>query len=133
MEVRVARHQPDLVALEDYSLESMNMADVLGEATGVFKLLLHRYDIKLLLVPPKTLKLFTAASGSASKARMIAAVAKHYGVVTKYDDVADAVGLAKFAEVWLTGVSTRRCELEAVRSLRAGKPPKKRYKVAKHI
>lgn len=119
--------------MEDYSLDSMNKADVLGEATGVFKLLLYRYGVELLLVPPKSLKLFTAASGSASKKRMIAAVEQYYGVTTTRDDVADAVGLAKFAEVWLTGISERRCELEAVRSLRTGKPPKKKYKTSKQV
>ena len=75
------------------------------------------------------MKLFVTGSGSASKPKMLRYVAKCYDFVTTSDDRADAVGLARLAQVYLTGNSKRRCELEVVYRVKHPEPEvKKQYK-----
>ena len=121
----VMAQRPDTVALEGYSIMSENRSFDLGEVAGVIKLLTVDAEIPLIIAAPKQLKKFVTGSGTASKAQMIEHVAKHYGVVTADDNEADAVGLAKLAEVYLTGNSTRRCELEIVHRLQNPKTKRK--------
>lgn len=107
-----------LVALEGYSYGSTGKVFELGEIGGLLKVEMYRRGINYVVVPPTVLKLFVTGNGMASKEKMMASMEKEYGVVTEVDDVADAAGLARFAYVYLTGDTTRRCELEAVRTVR---------------
>lgn len=125
---RVVAAGPALIALEGYSLRSQNRPFDIGEASGVVRLLAYDAHVPLIVVPPKLLKQFVTRNGAASKRTVIRHVQQNYGVETEIDDIADAVGLAHFARVYLTGDSSRRCELEAVRRFKSPKAAKPRYK-----
>jgi Holliday junction resolvasome RuvABC endonuclease subunit len=114
----VMAHAPVLVALEGYSFMSENRPFDMGEVGSILKILTYDAGIPLLIVAPKQLKKFVTGHGSASKAQMIKAVAKYYGILTDDDNIADAVGLMRVCHVYLTGQSTRRCELELVKKLK---------------
>jgi len=125
-------YHPELVALEGYSYESTNRLADLSEIGGVLKLELYEAKIPFIVVPPKSLKKFVTGKGDASKDRMMISVLQRYAYRTDNDNIADAVGLAKFAEVYLTGFSEYRSELEVMRNFKAVKPKKKkRYKKSK--
>jgi hypothetical protein len=74
------------------------------------------------------LKLFVTGDGDASKDKVIKYVVQKYRYLTANDNIADSIGLAKFAEVYLTHNSQRRCELETVARFRAKEeaPPTKK-------
>ena len=116
---------PDLIAMEGYSFGSINRPFDLGEIGGILKLSFRRLGIPLIIVAPSLLKQFVTGDGSASKARMMGYVNTRYSYDTDNDNIADAVGLAKFAEVYLTGKSSYRSELDAVLSLREALVTKK--------
>jgi Holliday junction resolvasome RuvABC endonuclease subunit len=109
---------PELIAMEGYSFGSINRPFDLGEIGGILKLSFRRLGIPVIIVAPSLLKKFVAGDGSASKARVIGYVNTKYSYDTNNDNVADAVGLAKFAEVYLTGKSSYRSELDAVLALK---------------
>lgn len=126
---RIIAPGPALVVVEGYSIMSENRPFDMGEVGSILKILTYDAGIPLLAPAPRQLKKFVTGSGTASKKQMIKCVAKYYGVKTDIDDIADAVGLAKIGEVYLTGNSNRRCELEIVYGLKNPKKPKKvRYK-----
>jgi len=110
----VRNFSPDLVVLEGFSIGSINRPYDLGEISGVLKVGLFESELEFITVPPKSMKFFVTGDGSASKEKVMWHVCKKYGVTTDNDNIADAVGLAKFGEVYLTGVSTYRSELEAI-------------------
>lgn len=118
---------PELIAMEDYSYGSINRPFDLGELGGVLKLTFLERKVPYILVPPKMLKAFVAADGSANKDKVMRLVRERYGVWTENDNIADAVALARFAEVFLTGQSNYRSELDAVLRLKESMNyPKKR-------
>lgn len=129
----VTAHTPDLVAIEGYSHGSTGRKFDLGEIGGVLKVELYDLNIPTIVVPPKVLKKFVTGSGDASKQKMIRYVVQVYRYLTANDNIADAIGLAKFAEVYLTGKSTRRCELDVVKRFKESevKLPKKKPKFKK--
>ena len=106
---------PELVALEGYAYDAENRLADLGEIGGILRVELHDLKIPYIVVPPTTLKQFVTGSGAASKDKMVNYVYKRYKYVTDNDNIADAVGLAKFAEVYATGNSRYRSELEVVK------------------
>lgn len=121
--------KPDIVVVEGFSIMSENRPFDMGRVRAVLDLLTFDAGVLLVDPTPKQLKKFVTGNGEASKKTMIKSVAEHYGYVTKDDNEADAVGLAKLGEVYLTGHSTRRCELEVVRRLKKPKTkPRVRYK-----
>lgn len=104
------------VAIEGYSYHSVGRLCQLGEIGGVLRRDLWGAGIQYVELSPAELKKFVSGKGSASKETMIHSVLRHYGVDTHDDDdLADAVGLAVFARVLLSGDSQRRCELEVVK------------------
>jgi len=104
------------VAIEGYSYHSIGRLCQLGEVGGVLRRDLWGAGIQYAELSPAELKKFVSGKGSASKETMIHSVLQHYGVDTEDDDdLADAVGLAVFARVLLSGNSSRRCELEVVK------------------
>lgn len=110
--------RPDLVALEGYAYDAENRLADLGEIGGILRVELYDLKIAHIVVPPTTLKQFVTGTGNASKDKMINFVHKHYGYLTNNDNIADAVGLAKFAEVFATGNSRYRSELEVMKKFR---------------
>jgi Holliday junction resolvasome RuvABC endonuclease subunit len=122
----VELYSPQLIALEGYSFNSTNRSFDLGEIGGVLKQAFYERRIPLIAVPPKLLKKFVSNDGNASKEKMIREVAARYEFSTKDDNIADAVGLAKFCEVFLTGRSKYRCELDSIQILREMAQPKER-------
>jgi len=124
---------PELIAMEDYSYGSVNRPFDLGEVGGVLKLLFHDRKVPYILVPPKMLKAFVAADGDADKDKMIRMVRERYGVRTENDNIADAVGLARFAEVFLTECSPYRCELDAILRLKECMASPKKRKQFKRV
>jgi Holliday junction resolvasome RuvABC endonuclease subunit len=120
-------HDIAMAAFEGYSYNSVGKWFDLGEVGGVLKVELMLAGIHSLIVPPASLKKFVTNNGQANKKRMVREVNQHYHVGPKEitnDNIADAFGLAHFAYVAATGQSTRRCELEAVKSLRKGNDKK---------
>lgn len=123
---------PELVVLEGYSFMSENRPFDMGEVASILKILTYDAGIPLLIVAPKQLKKFVTGHGSASKAQMMKAVGEHYGILTDDDNIADAVGLVQVGRVYLTGQSTRRCELEVAKKLKHPAIKKKvRFKKAR--
>lgn len=116
---RIYAVKPILVAIEGYSHNSIARQHAMGEGTGVIKLALKHAHTPFIIVAPKQLKRFVAGSGSASKKRMIRAVNKKYGLKIEDDNLADAIGLAKVAELYAGGAESRiRAELEVIAKLR---------------
>lgn len=118
--------------MEGYAYDADNRLADLSEIGGVLKVELHDAGIPFIVVPPKSLKKFVTGKGDASKDRVMQFVFQRYDYRTDNDNIADAVGLAKFAEVYLTNDSEYRSELEVVKNFKAVKPKKKkRYKKSK--
>lgn len=125
---RIYKAMPMLVAIEGYSDGSIGRWFDIGEGGGVVKLMLYELGVPVIIVAPKSLKRFVTGNGSAEKDQVIREVEKRYGVKTKDDNIADAVGLAQVAWVWLTQQSERRVELEVVQQIRLPhKSPKVRF------
>lgn len=80
----------------------------IGELGGMIKSMFYDDSIPLLIVPPASLKMFVTGNGVAQKPEMIAAVEKEWGVETKSDNVADAVGLYYFMQAYLGARARRR-------------------------
>jgi len=112
---------PDLVALEGYAYDAENRLADLGEIGGVLRVELFDLGIPHIIVPPTTLKQFVTGTGAASKEKMMKFVQERYNYTTDNDNIADAVGLAKFAEVYCTGESQYRSELEVVKKFQKAK------------
>lgn len=129
----LAGFDPELIAMEDYSYGSVNRPFDLGELGGVLKLMFLERKVPYILVPPKMLKAFVTNDGNADKDKMIRFVSQKYHLSTENDNIADAVGLAKFAEVYLTGQSNYRSELEAVLRLRESVALSKKRKSFKKV
>lgn len=129
---RVYKVMPALVAIEGYSCGSVGKWFDIGEGGGVVKLMLYELGIPVIIIPPKSLKRFVTGNGCAKKEQVIREVEKKYGVKTEDDNIADAVGLAQVAWVWLTQQSKYRTELEVAQQIRLPrKSPKVRFSSVK--
>lgn len=112
----VEEHRPALAAIEGYSYNSVGKWFDLGEIGGAIKVDLMLCGVETIIVQPASLKKFVTNNGQANKERMIREVNAHYlDDPVEDDNLADAVGLAHFAYVAMTGNSARRCELESVK------------------
>lgn len=91
--------QPELVVYEGYS-----MGRFLGKAWdrielgGVLKFMIWSRNIRLLVVPPTSLKLFLTGSGKAEKDDMKREASRIYGRLIKNADEADAYGLLQMGK-----------------------------------
>jgi Holliday junction resolvasome RuvABC endonuclease subunit len=96
-----------VLALEGYSMGSAgrgnNNVFKMGELGGIIRLVAWQSGIDILLVPPKTLKLYIAGNGNADKDKVISAVREEYGIdFTGRDDEADAFALMQFGFSYLS-------------------------------
>lgn len=119
----------DLVAgaIEGPSIGSTHRGFDLGEISGVLKADFFSRGIPLQVVPPATLKKFITGSGAASKTQVLYSVNASYGLSLTDDNIADAIGLAKFSlfhhQFPSIQLPALRHELESVRDFLV---PKKR-------
>lgn len=106
-------------AIEGQSYGSEGQIDQLGQVAGVVKLmLLRRYSIVPVVVPPATLKKFVTGNGQADKSAMMRATKVYWDLEVDQDDLCDAHGLAQIASEFYSPQSTHRHQVEAVASLR---------------
>jgi len=114
----------DFLAVEGYSMGSRNSRCFhIGELGGVLKLVALRRGMRILTVPPTSLKIFATGSGRAEKEDVIQGIAANWGQSIASHDEADAFVLMKIGEafgnrrVYRTYPEVRRraldgCELE---------------------
>lgn len=104
----IAEVGPTMIAYEDYAMNSRQQQGRfdIPELGGALKFMLWSRGIDLLLVPPRTMKLYIAGSGKAEKDEV--AEALHNRLVdpplqrfASYDQY-DAVGLMVVGEDWAT-------------------------------
>lgn len=129
------KERPTAVAMEGYSYDSVGRWFDLGEAGGIIKVALYENGITPFLVPPNLLKLFITGHGDATKDDVLRAVRERYRILISDDNIADAIALAKFANVFLNKRNTKyRSELEAVKKLALSmseKEPKHLLKISR--
>lgn len=112
-------------ALEGASYGSTHREFDLGEVSGIVRAhlytLLHKEPF---VVPPTVLKLYATGNGLATKEDVLHVVKTVYGHdFGEENDVADAFVLARISRAMFhPKILSRRCELEAIRSLKS--PPK---------
>lgn len=96
----------DLIAYEGYSMGSPKKRGGvgrffdIGELGGVLKMAAAELGIPMLLVPPKTLKMFATGNGNADKDMVIATVKDYWGHDIPNDDEADAFALMKLGQAY---------------------------------
>lgn len=77
-----------------YNVKTRHVFKLLVEITTVIKCGLYEKGIPWVDIPPAVLKKYVTGKGNAGKDAMLRGVADNWGVITKFDDIADAVGLA---------------------------------------
>lgn len=103
-EVLVPAGKIDLLCLEGYSFGSQGRAVFnIGELGGVVRCLLHKQEIPWVEVAPQTLKKFVTGKGNTKKEDMKLHTFKRWGIEFETSDECDAFGLAKMAEVIVSG------------------------------
>lgn len=117
------------VAIEGYSVGSVNRPFDLGEVSGVLRQTVYTATgLECVVVPPSTLKKYATGLSHASKEQMIDALRRHYA--TDDDNIADAVWLARYA--WGLGAGWGTMMTRTAReALAASQPkkPKRKYRV----
>lgn len=90
---------PDVVSIEGIAMSPFNQQGKYDNAElhGVLKLYFWERNIKIILVPPTTLKKFIADSGKADKQEVQKGIADKYGYRITQDDEADAFALYQYA------------------------------------
>lgn len=95
------QYPTDTVIYENYSFGSKGRSTFdIGELGGVLKTLCYESGVRVLLVPPATLKLFTAGTGTADKDAMAVAVEERWNRTFDNSDEADAFALLMLGEVF---------------------------------
>ncbi|NJO82032.1 MAG: crossover junction endodeoxyribonuclease RuvC [Blastochloris sp.] len=106
--------QPRVVVIEQYAFSKAGSS--LGELGGLYR---HRIatlfpEVEIVEVAPNTLKKFITGTGAASKAQMVASVARLTEIPLRSDDEADAFGLAEIARA-LMGLPSPHLKLTEAR------------------
>ena len=98
----VDAENPTLAVIEGYALafnkRRSNTIFDLAELGGAIKLGLYRRRIRIMIVPPTSLKLFVTGSGRADKDMMARALLTDYGCRFSTSDQYDAAGLLIMGE-----------------------------------
>lgn len=97
----IERFNPTVIVMENYAFSMKFKSDYLGELGGMIKLMAHDLDLKMIIVPPTTLKKFITGKGNSKKEVMLLYVYKNYGFETRNNNIADAFSLHKFYEEYL--------------------------------
>lgn len=119
------RPKPQVAVMENYAYDAVNRLADLAEWGGQIKVLLYEQGIPLVIASPQQLKGFATGNRTASKKKVMEWVEKKWGLsVAGNDNLSDAAVLAKIGEIYLTGSSTYRSELEVVKELKNPKEKK---------
>lgn len=95
------RADADFLALENYSMGSKGSRVFhIGELGGVLKLVAVRKGMRILTVPPTSLKIFATGNGRAEKEDVIQGIAANWGVRIDKHDEADAFVLMKIGQAY---------------------------------
>lgn len=118
-QILAARTKPQIAVIENYAYDALNRLADMAEWGGQIKVELFERGIEFVVATPQHLKRFATGNGSASKERVMEWVERKWGLcVDGNDNLADAAVLAKMGEVYLTGISGYRSELEVIKALR---------------
>ena len=94
-------YTPDMAVIEGYVRGSFSV--ITNVEIGVLlRMELHRRNIPWYVCPPTVLKKFVTGKGRAEKKEMAVAVKDRWQFVSPSDDVVDAYGLARVAELVAT-------------------------------
>lgn len=101
------------VAYEDYAMGKGGKGNPgrvfsIGEAGGIMKMALHKAGVSILLVSPGSLKKFITGKGNTPKDEIPYYIAEHWGYNVQQNDEADAFGLLKMAEAFVSPRGTRK-------------------------
>lgn len=94
----ILNNGPDLTVIEGYAFGMKFKAHDLGEVGGVVRLLLYDLHKDFHVVPPATLKKWTAGTGKAMKEFMLLRIYKRWGMEFESIDEAEAFALAKWGQ-----------------------------------
>lgn len=95
-------HAATLIVIEGYSFASKGRAVLsLAEFGGVLRMALLSLGVRIVEVPPTSLKKFVCGKGNAGKTEIIAALARQYQVSYETNDEYDALGLWAMGRVIL--------------------------------
>jgi Holliday junction resolvasome RuvABC endonuclease subunit len=119
----------DGMAIEGYAMGANGRVFSLGELGGVLRLSAFQHGLKLIEVPPKTLKKHLTGNGNASKKQMIEFINEKYNISIDNDNDADAAALAlacyDYFEVPLHVVKTYRTYIQHMSVQIIGEHPNK--------
>lgn len=106
----VSRGYPfTMVAYEGYSMGSLQTRSYsMGELGGVLQVHILENQLRLLIVPPATLKKFVTTSGSADKKLMVDKIAEIWHYSIQQHDEADAFGLLQFGIAFVDARARRQ-------------------------
>lgn len=90
----IAKHQPNVIGIEDYSYQSVEGAALTGELHGVLLHYLWRTEQIVDRVPIGTWRKLALGNGQLAKDQVRAEVLKRYGFEHKSADVVEAYGVA---------------------------------------
>lgn len=93
----LGEYPPDVVCLEGYAFAARGRAHSSGELGGVYRLALHKAQIKTWIISPTNLKRFVTEDGHAKKSLIIKSLYKKWDVDIDDEDEADAAALAIYA------------------------------------
>lgn len=94
-------YAPDMAVIEGYVRGSFSV--ITNVEIGILlRMKLHERNIPWYVCPPTTLKKWVAGKGTAKKPEMAIAVKDRWQFVSPSDDVVDAYGLARVAELVAT-------------------------------
>ena len=105
-----------LAVVEGYAMGSRTRPQQAGELSGHYRWLLWGLGIRVLIVPPKTVKKWATGNGNASKAQMIEHALERWAYKTDNDNMADAYIMYRLGESWAAGdrPNTLRGKIESI-------------------
>ncbi len=122
-EFLIGTYNPQIIVTEGYAFARNKMA-ALGELGGMVRWAIHESAIPVIEVSPSSLKKFVTGGGKAEKSAMMMHVLKQWGVETKTDNEADAVGLAMIGATYLGNRKAKnQAQLEVCGILKKGFRP----------
>jgi Holliday junction resolvasome RuvABC endonuclease subunit len=97
----LVKYRPRFIYIEGYSFSSTTSAYGLAELGGFLRMLLEDYsalhaDIKVVFVPPLTLKKFITGSGKGDKDLMMLHIYKNWKIECRDNNEGDAVALSLY-------------------------------------
>lgn len=121
MENHFSLASAEVLCIEGYSMGSprggTGRAFSIGELGGVLKLVAKKRSMAVVVVPPKTLKVFATGNGNATKDDMVKAARGTWGLTSNAHDEADALALLKIGEALYSLRKRRLYDASRLRAL----------------